>query len=155
MRRALWMRAQGLTRTEIAAALQISEGYVGELFARARQEALASVKEATAEQLVADLSTAHALHMSKLAVLYDKAEKMGDLKAMVAIMRERRQHNDSLRDLYKDLGAFDRFQRFNQPKDERDQSMALLDEMFREFAGAYQAIKQGNIPETSAPSELP
>lgn len=111
MRRALWMREQGFTRSEIAEALSITEGYVSELFARARDEALAAVKEATAEQLVTDLRTTHAIQMAKLAALYDQAEKAGDRKTMVAVLRERRHHNESLRDLYRDLGAFDRFTR--------------------------------------------
>lgn len=117
MRRALWMREQGFTRSEIAEALTITEDYVSELFARARDEALAAVKEATAEQLVTDLRTTHAIQMAKLAALYDQAEKAGDRKTMVAVLRERRHHNESLRDLYRDLGAFDRFTKNSHPQE--------------------------------------
>jgi len=139
MRRALWMREQGFTRSEIAEALTITEGYVSELFARARDEALAAVKEATAEQLVTDLRTTHALQMAKLAALYDQAEKAGDRKTMVAVLRERRHHNESLRELYRSLGAFDRFTRSAQAEERHplaqdaidwiNQAQALFDSM--------------------------
>lgn len=127
MRRALWMREQGFTRSEIAEALAISEGYVSELFARARDEALAAVKEATAEQLVSDLRTTHALQMAKLAALYDQAEKAGDRKTMVAVLRERRHHNESLRELYRTLGAFDRFTRSAQAEERHPLAQDALD----------------------------
>ncbi|MXQ13979.1 hypothetical protein [Microvirga makkahensis] len=127
MRRALWMREQGFTRAEIAEALSITEGYVSELFARARDEALAAVKEATAEQLVTDLRTTHALQMAKLAALYDQAEKAGDRKTMVAVLRERRHHNESLRELYRSLGAFDRFTRSAQAEERHPLAQDALD----------------------------
>lgn len=127
MRRALWMREQGFTRSEIAEALTITEGYVSELFARARDEALAAVKEATAEQLVTDLRTTHALQMAKLAALYDQAEKAGDRKTMVAVLRERRHHNESLRELYRSLGAFDRFTRSSQAEERPALAQDALD----------------------------
>ncbi|AWM88268.1 hypothetical protein [Microvirga sp. 17 mud 1-3] len=129
MRRALWMREQGFTRSEIAEALTITEGYVSELFARARDEALAAVKEATAEQLVTDLRTTHALQMAKLAALYDQAEKVGDRKTMVAVLRERRHHNESLRELYRTLGAFDRFTRHSQSEPTNPLAKAAIDWM--------------------------
>jgi transcriptional regulator with XRE-family HTH domain len=85
VRQSLMLRQRGLTRAQIARALEVSERTITDWWAKAREEQIARLHADSAEGFLADLRTSRELRIAELYHLHDRARDKGDTKTQIAV----------------------------------------------------------------------
>jgi transposase-like protein len=140
VRQSLMLRQQGYTRAQVARALEVSERTVTDWWAKAREESVGKVREATAEVFLADLRTERGLRSAHLYQMLDKAREKGDLKTQLAVHKLLEQMDRTNITLAASLGTFNGFAP-GAPSDHDDSNagLRLMQESFKEMAAILSA----------------
>ncbi|WP_143079745.1 hypothetical protein [Bosea lupini] len=141
---ALRMKARGCTRADIARAIGVSPGHVGEIIRRATDNAVELVRSQAVEELVAQhLAERHARVQALHAVLA-VATLRNDGRTIMDVTRELRHEAKEDREWMRELGAFDSYRTLVAPRRDRpagQESLEIMQEALREMVTAVGALE--------------
>lgn len=140
IRQSLMLRQRGLSRAQVARALEVSERTITDWWAKAREESIAQVREATAEVFLADLHTERGLRSNYLHHMLDKAREKGDIKTQLSVLKMLETMDRTNITLAASLGTFHDFKP-GAPSDHNcsNAGLSIMQDAFKEMAAIFSA----------------